>query len=88
LHEGSALAVNAEDRLDYFGQTVNVAARVQALAQAGEIYVTQEVLQADGVRREFVHHGYLEDGRLVPLKGIGQPAKVYQLKKAATMGVR
>ena len=37
------------DRLDYFGQTVNVAARVQGLADAGEVYLTREVRDAPGV---------------------------------------
>src|SRR5262249_39544054 len=74
LHEGSALAVNAEDRLDYFGQAVNIAARVQALAQADEIYITEPVFQADGVRSAFADNGYSEENRSVLLKGVGQPA--------------
>lgn len=81
LHEGSALAVNAEDRLDYFGQTVNIAARVQALAQAGEICVTEPIFQADGVRRALADNGYQNQSRSVSLKGVGQPAMVYQLRK-------
>ncbi|HKA22985.1 MAG TPA: DUF5939 domain-containing protein [Blastocatellia bacterium] len=81
LHEGSALAVNAEDRLDYFGHSVNVASRVQGLAQADEICVTEPVLQSDGVRREFADRGYVEESRLVSLKGIGRPVNVYQLRK-------
>jgi len=86
LHEGAALAVNAEDRLDYFGQTVNIAARVQALAQAHEICVTEQVFQADGVRRAFADKGYQEESRLVSLKGVGQPANVYQLRKHQLKG--
>jgi len=81
LHEGSALAVNADDRLDYFGQAVNIAARVQALAEADEICVTEPVFEADGVRREFADKGYQEESCLVSLKGVGQPASVYQLRK-------
>ena len=34
IHEGPCLAVTLNDRLDYFGQTVNIAARVQSLADA------------------------------------------------------
>jgi hypothetical protein len=34
-HCGPSIAVTLNDNLDYFGQTVNVAARVQALAEAG-----------------------------------------------------
>lgn len=36
------------DRLDYFGRTVNIAARVQSLAGADEILVTDDVLGLPG----------------------------------------
>jgi class 3 adenylate cyclase len=49
VHHGAAIAVTLNDRLDYFGQTVNVAARVQGLADAGEVYLTREVRDAPGV---------------------------------------
>ena len=42
---------DAQRRLDYFGQTVNIAARVQALAGADEIVVTDDVLSPAGSRR-------------------------------------
>jgi class 3 adenylate cyclase len=42
--------VTLNDRLDYFGQTVNVAARVQSLADANEIYLTRDIYETPGVR--------------------------------------
>jgi class 3 adenylate cyclase len=78
LHEGPALAVNADDRLDYFGQTVNIAARVQALAQAGEIWITEPVLRTEGVRSLLNSSEYRDEEHLVSLKGIGQSTIVYQ----------
>jgi class 3 adenylate cyclase len=48
VHTGACLAVTLNDRLDYFGQTVNIAARIQALAGAGEIVVSDDVLAAPG----------------------------------------
>jgi len=48
LHAGACLAVTMNDRLDYFGQTVNIAARVQSLARANEIVVTDDVLSEPG----------------------------------------
>jgi class 3 adenylate cyclase len=78
LHAGPALAVNADDRLDYFGQTVNIAARVQNLAQAGEIWCTEPVFHATGVQETLVASGYREEKHLVALKGVGQPTTVYQ----------
>ena len=47
IHTGAAIAVTLNDRLDYFGQNVNVAARVQGLAEAGEICISDDV-RADG----------------------------------------
>ena len=40
MHEGPCLAVMLNDRLDYFGQTVNIAARVQGLAVSRSIFAT------------------------------------------------
>ena len=49
IHRGAAIAVTLNDRLDYFGQTVNIAARVQNVAGGDEICLTEEVRQAPGV---------------------------------------
>lgn len=43
VHAGPCLAVRANDRLDYFGTTVNVAARLQAQARASELVVTERL---------------------------------------------
>ncbi len=43
LHWGPALAVNANDTLDYFGQTVNLAARLQHESEGGDIVLATEV---------------------------------------------
>lgn len=46
LHEGPCIAVTQNDRQDFFGQTVNIAARVQGLATTGAIYATERVVEA------------------------------------------
>ena len=38
-----------EVRLDYFGQNIKIAARVQSLAQVGEIWLTEPVYRAHHV---------------------------------------
>lgn len=43
MHFGPCLAVNLNDRLDYFGSTVNLAARLQGCASAGEIVISSVV---------------------------------------------
>lgn len=78
LHEGATLAVNSDERLDYFGQTVNIAARVQGLAQAGEIWLTEPIFQTHEVQQYLASNGYQKEKRSVSLKGVGQPTVVYR----------
>jgi class 3 adenylate cyclase len=40
---GACLAVRANERLDFFGTTVNLAARLQARAKGGQLVVTKEL---------------------------------------------
>jgi class 3 adenylate cyclase len=47
-HVGHCLAVTLNERLDYFGQTVNLAARVQRLAADNEIYLSDEMYSLPG----------------------------------------
>ena len=43
FHAGPVIAVNANDVLDYFGRTVNMAARVQQQSTGDDIVITEEV---------------------------------------------
>ena len=61
IHEGPCLAVSLNDRQDYFGRTVNIAARVQGLATSRSIFATRRVvtdseasklLQSNGIARD------------------------------------
>lgn len=78
LHAGACLAVTLNDRLDYFGQTVNIAARVQALSSADEILVTDDVLSLPGAR-ELVTDFEIERSA-VQLKGIAGDVAVHSLR--------
>jgi class 3 adenylate cyclase len=81
LHAGACLAVTLNDRLDYFGQTVNIAARVQALAGADEIVITDDVLSLPGAAE--LISGLQIDGSSVALKGIAGDVAVHRLRAAA-----
>ena len=48
-HSSPSIAVTLNENLDYFGQTVNVAARVQSLADAGEICISEALYSAPEV---------------------------------------
>jgi class 3 adenylate cyclase len=84
IHKGAAIAVTLNDRLDYFGQTVNIAARVQNLADADEIYISQDVYEAVGV--DAALHGFTVDPHLAKLRGVHQDLRVFRI--APRMGQR
>ncbi len=78
VHRCATIAVTLNDRLDYFGQTVNIAARVQGLADAEEIYLTEDVYNAPGVR-ELLKAPFRVEARQAQLKGIEQSLVVYRV---------
>ena len=49
VHRGRAIAVTLNDRIDYFGQDMNIAARVQGLADVNEVCISATVMEAPGV---------------------------------------
>lgn len=67
-HAGSVLFREA----DFLGQTVNVAARVADIADAGELLVTSDVLDATGAERW--HHAGKRQ-----LKGLSGPIDLYRV---------
>ncbi len=46
LNRGSCLAVNLNSAIDYFGNTVNLGAKIQSIAEAGQIGFTEDFYQA------------------------------------------
>ncbi|HJQ59622.1 MAG TPA: adenylate/guanylate cyclase domain-containing protein, partial [Vineibacter sp.] len=79
IHEGPCLAVTLNERQDYFGQTVNIASRVQGLASTPSILATGSVignalsaslLKADGLTPAVHQHA---------LRGIASEMAVYEI---------
>jgi class 3 adenylate cyclase len=77
VHRGRAIAVNLNDRIDYFGQDVNIAARVQGLADVNEVCISATVMEAPGVadivKSRSVSCNYEN------LKGVGQKMEVHRI---------
>lgn len=65
------------DNLDYFGQTVNVAARVQSPADAGEICITEALHAAPGVKDLMAGYPVAEFD--APLRGVEGRARIYRV---------
>src|SRR6266508_2990879 len=53
IHSGPCLAVTLNDRLDYFGTTVNIAARLESLSTGSDVIISR-ALYEDPEVREFI----------------------------------
>ncbi|MCA9622908.1 MAG: hypothetical protein KC731_28010, partial [Myxococcales bacterium] len=49
IHTGLCIAVNLNSNIDYFGNTVNLAAKLQGMAGAGDIALSEATRRASGV---------------------------------------
>ncbi len=76
-HCGPSIAVTLNENLDYFGQTVNVAARVQSLAHAGEVCVSEALYSAPGVADLLAGRHVVEFE--APLRGVEGSASVFRV---------
>ena len=79
IHEGPCLAVSLDDRQDYFGQTVNIAARVQALAASRSILVTEPVVENAQASAMLETSGLKPEQRRTTLRGIASEMSVYEI---------
>ncbi|MBI5322613.1 adenylate/guanylate cyclase domain-containing protein [Bradyrhizobium sp.] len=79
LHEGPCLAVMLNERQDYFGQTVNVAARVQSLSTNQEIHITQPVIGAPEVAAIIEREAIKPIRKEAALRGIADKMVVYEI---------
>jgi len=79
IHEGSCLAVTLNGQQDYFGQTVNIASRVQGLAASRSIVVTESVVENAHARALLETKGLKPTLRRVALSGIADRVSVYEL---------
>jgi class 3 adenylate cyclase len=79
IHEGPCLAVNLNDRQDYFGQTVNIASRVQNLAIDRSIYATEPVVEDAASARLLQERGLVPTFQQQALKGITERVKIYEI---------
>jgi class 3 adenylate cyclase len=79
IHEGPCLAVMLNERQDYFGQTVNIAARVQGLATSQAIHVTGGVIDAPAVAAVLDKEAITPIQKQAALRGIADKVLVYEI---------
>ncbi len=79
IHEGPCLAVTLNNSQDYFGQTVNMAARVQGLASSRAIFVTRPVMEDEKAAKILESLGLQPTMQRAALRGIADETTVYQI---------
>ena len=79
IHEGPCLAVVLNDRQDYFGTTVNIASRVQGLADTRSILATGPVITHPQVSTLLASNGLSPVAQRRALRGIAEELAVYEI---------
>ena len=82
LHKGPCIVVNLNDRLDYFGSTVNITARLPGFSQGGEL-IFSEVIHEDPEIQDFLARDIQPNAlsRFTgEVKGFDQPFTMWKLK--------
>lgn len=92
MHTGPVIVVNLNDRIDYFGNTVNIAARIQGQVQSHSVSFSKEIYEDEAVRKElrrFLDQQSAEGEpvnimhRKTQLKGIEGQVDLYYFKDRA-----
>jgi len=80
LHHGPAIAVNSNDRLDYFGRTVNLASRIQGASLGQDIVISGEVWQRPAAQKLLRDYDVRSRHFLANLKGIADILDLYRIE--------
>src|SRR5438045_9395119 len=79
IHEGPCLAVSLNDRQDYFGRTVNIAARVQGLATSRSIFATGRVVADREASKLLQSNGIAATPEKRSLRGIAKQVEIFEI---------
>src|SRR5579863_9430525 len=83
IHEGPCLAVVLNENQDYFGQTVNIASRVQGLADSRAIFATERVIDYPQTCALLETRGLTARPQQHMLRGIADEMRVYESRERA-----
>ncbi|HWE24310.1 MAG TPA: adenylate/guanylate cyclase domain-containing protein, partial [Myxococcales bacterium] len=81
VHCGPCFAVTANGVLDYFGQTVNIAARLQGEARAGELVLAKDLTEA-ATAGGWLGDAVVTDRCAAMLKGFDAPVSIARIRSA------
>ena len=78
IHVGPCIAVTLNDRLDYFGTTVNMAARLQALSAGDDMILSHDLTQEPAVAELITEYPARSEN--AELKGFDEPVPFTRLR--------
>ncbi|HZD25211.1 MAG TPA: adenylate/guanylate cyclase domain-containing protein, partial [Alphaproteobacteria bacterium] len=79
LHQGGCIAVTTGRRLDYFGSTVNLAARLQGESRGGDIVLSAAMMAEPAVRECLAVAGASGAREHARLRGIAEEAEFWRV---------
>ena len=80
VHQGTSIAINNAGVLDYFGTTVNTAARVQGQATGGDIVLTSGLADDPEVKAYLIAEGLRSEESRAWLKGLQGEHRLLRLR--------
>ena len=80
MHAGPCIAMRANGRIDYFGTTVNLAARLEAMANAGEVTMARNDAERAGIAALLEPYAGRCSNEALAIKGFERPVEVVRLR--------
>ena len=80
IHYGACLAVNLNDRMDYFGSAVNIAARTEGQCEGGDVVMTHAMYMQPGVSEAVDSTGWRAERFKRALKGVSGDMELIRLR--------
>jgi len=87
LHSGPSIAITQNEVLDYFGTTVNTAARIQATSRGGDVVMSDECYRLAGGEASTTSWEFETTLEHLTLKGLPFPVAVRRIRRARWMAV-
>lgn len=79
IHHGPCIAVTLNERIDYFGTTVNIAARVQGLSDGRDVMASGAIFEETGAETLLTERGWAHEKFTTSLKGLKASYTVHKL---------
>ena len=79
IHHGPCIAVTLNERIDYFGTTVNIAARVQGLSDGRDVMASGAIFNESNAAELLREKGWANEPFTTSLKGLKASYQVHKL---------